>query len=48
TRRAAPGRRCNAVRATDRAGAAQPEEVPSNVCGYANNAVHRVWIDIAP
>ena len=32
------------VRATDMAGAAQPADVPHNVCGYANNAVHRVTL----
>jgi DMSO/TMAO reductase YedYZ molybdopterin-dependent catalytic subunit len=47
TRRAAPGRRCIEVRAVDRAGITQPLEVPANVCGYANNAVHRVMLEIA-
>ncbi|MFL5846055.1 MAG: sulfite oxidase [Solirubrobacteraceae bacterium] len=46
TRRAAPGRRCIEVRATDRSGNAQPLDVPHNVHGYANNAVHRVTLQI--
>ncbi|MDX6665457.1 MAG: hypothetical protein QOG68_1663 [Solirubrobacteraceae bacterium] len=48
TRRAAPGTRQVEVRASDAAGNAQPAEPPANQCGYANNAVHRVTLEIPP
>jgi DMSO/TMAO reductase YedYZ molybdopterin-dependent catalytic subunit len=46
SRRVAPGARRISVRATDAAGAPQPEAVPANRYGFANNAVHRVRLEV--
>jgi len=41
-----PGEHSIAARATDGAGNTQPESVPWNTRGYANNAVHRVAVTV--
>jgi len=43
---ATPGRHHVEVRATDAAQRCQPEEVRWNPGGYANNAVHGVWVSV--
>jgi len=39
-----PGEHSIAARATDEVGDTQPESVPWNTRGYANNAVHKVTV----
>jgi len=41
-----PGRYTVRARATDRAGAVQPDAAPANPGGYGNNSIHTVTFDV--